>query len=89
MYTYCRLMQASPEDFTFKKSTSFRHPESIYNVVPGDFTHDGKLDLLVMSQGTRQSQLAISLYIALPEGGFGTHALHSFSFRLFIVHIKT
>ncbi|KIM87422.1 hypothetical protein PILCRDRAFT_276328 [Piloderma croceum F 1598] len=60
----------SHEEFTFKKSTSFHHPEPIYNVVPGDFTHDGKLDLLVMSQGTRQSELALSLYVALPEGGF-------------------
>ena len=68
----------SPEDFTFRKSTSLRHPEPIYNVVPGDFTHDGKLDLLVMSQGTRSNQLAMSLYIALPEGGFGIVVFRSF-----------
>jgi integrin alpha FG-GAP repeat containing protein 1 len=65
------------------KSTSFHHPEPIYNVVPGDFTHDGKLDLLVMSQGTRQSELALSLYVALPEGGFGTYS-HLVSLQMFI-----
>jgi len=30
------------------------------------------LDLLVMGQGAR-GQLAMSLYMALPEGGFGMH----------------
>jgi integrin alpha FG-GAP repeat containing protein 1 len=37
-------------NFSFHRSASFRHPERIYNVVPGDYTHDGQLDLLVMSQ---------------------------------------
>ncbi|KAI0810948.1 hypothetical protein BC629DRAFT_1589690 [Irpex lacteus] len=36
--------------YTFDKGTSFRHPQKVYNVVPGDFTQDGKLDILVMSQ---------------------------------------
>lgn len=27
-----------------------------------------------MSQGTRQNELALSLYVALPEGGFGTYS---------------
>lgn len=42
----------------------------MYNVVPGDFTQDGKLDILVMSQDRISSQLALSMYAGLPEGGF-------------------
>lgn len=58
-------------DFTFKVSGSFRHPRKVYNVVPGDFTHTGKLDLLVMSQSQTNNQLDMLLYPGLPKGGFG------------------
>ncbi|KDQ59682.1 hypothetical protein JAAARDRAFT_33256 [Jaapia argillacea MUCL 33604] len=58
------------DDFIFKQSASFRHPGHVYNVVPGDFTQDGKLDLLVMSQGQASRQLAMYMYLASPEGGF-------------------
>jgi len=58
------------EDFIYKDSASFRHSRQIYNVVPGDFTHSGKLDLLVMSQSQTNDQLDMSLYPALVGGGF-------------------
>lgn len=57
-------------NFTFQRSASFRHPERIYNVVPGDYTHDGRLDLLVMSQGISSARLSLSIYPAMPGGGF-------------------
>ncbi|KAF9464632.1 hypothetical protein BDZ94DRAFT_1256197 [Collybia nuda] len=56
-------------DFTFKASTSFRHPRKVYNVIPGDFTHTGKLDLLVMSQSQTSNQLDMLLYPGLAKGG--------------------
>ncbi|EMD34350.1 hypothetical protein CERSUDRAFT_117229 [Gelatoporia subvermispora B] len=58
------------EDYMYRKSAVFRHPQRVINVVPGDFTQDGKLDLLVMSQAQRSFQLAIDLYMASPMGGF-------------------
>lgn len=39
-------------------------------MIPGDFTQDGKLDLLVMSEGSASKELDIYLYVGLPEGGF-------------------
>lgn len=66
----------SHDAFAFQKSSSFRHPEPISNVVPGDFTHDGKLDLLVMSQSiNQQNALDISLYMAVSGGGFASDPL--------------
>ncbi|KII89322.1 hypothetical protein PLICRDRAFT_109686 [Plicaturopsis crispa FD-325 SS-3] len=62
------------DEFFFKKSTSFQHPQRVHNVVPGDFTHNGKLDLLVMSQSQTRSQLDAAIYMASPGGGFGMTA---------------
>ncbi|EGO21825.1 hypothetical protein SERLADRAFT_363011 [Serpula lacrymans var. lacrymans S7.9] len=50
------------EDFSFHKSSSIRHPTPVSNVVPGDFTHDGKLDLLVMSGSQTPNRMNIVLY---------------------------
>jgi integrin alpha FG-GAP repeat containing protein 1 len=61
----------TPEDFFFRRSTSFKHPTRVYNVVPGDFTHDGTLDLLVMSESSTSDQLDLFLYRGSPTGGFG------------------
>ncbi|ESK92238.1 t-cell immunomodulatory protein [Moniliophthora roreri MCA 2997] len=59
------------ENFRFDKSGSIRHSNEVYNVVPGDFTHSGKLDLLVMSRSpSANGELALSLYPALPGNGF-------------------
>jgi integrin alpha FG-GAP repeat containing protein 1 len=65
------------EAFSFQNSGSFKHPRRVYNVVPGDFTHSGKLDLLVMSQSVTANQLELTLYPALVGGGFGTSSLVS------------
>ncbi|THH16940.1 hypothetical protein EW146_g3775 [Bondarzewia mesenterica] len=58
------------EKFHFTRTASFRHPQRVYNVVPGDFTHDGTLDILVMSQSPSSNELAMSLYPAKSGGGF-------------------
>ena len=58
--------------FFYEKASSFQHPRRILNVVPGDFTHDGKLDLLVMSQSQAVAQLDMSLYRGSPGGEFCT-----------------
>lgn len=71
----CILLQRSADiviqdTYGFFKSTSWRHPQKVYNAVPGDFTQDGKLDILVMGQDRPSNQLSIQLYVGLPEGGF-------------------
>ncbi|KAL1947265.1 hypothetical protein VTO73DRAFT_14226 [Trametes versicolor] len=58
------------EGYTFRKSVAFKHSRRVYNVIPGDFTQDGRLDLLVYSQSTRSGEVAIDLYAASPQGGF-------------------
>ncbi|KAJ6620330.1 hypothetical protein B0H10DRAFT_2163572 [Mycena sp. CBHHK59/15] len=63
----------SHDDFVFKTSATFQHPRKIQNVVPGDFTHSGKLDLLVMAQSSTSNQLDLTLYPALSGGGFDTN----------------
>ncbi|KAI0713583.1 integrin alpha N-terminal domain-containing protein [Earliella scabrosa] len=65
------------EGYTFKNSASFKHPERVYNVIPGDFTQDGKLDLLVYSQSAKMSELSVDLYPALPAGGFDMNRISS------------
>ncbi|CAK5279256.1 unnamed protein product [Mycena citricolor] len=60
------------EEYLFKKSSSLQHPRKIYNVVPGDFTHSGKLDLLVMAQSSTSNRLDLSVYPALPGAVFDT-----------------
>ncbi|KZT11560.1 uncharacterized protein LAESUDRAFT_783948 [Laetiporus sulphureus 93-53] len=63
------------DEYTFRKSASFRHPQKVINVVPGDFTQNGKLDLLVMSQASAASQLSLQVYTAIPGGGFALHPI--------------
>lgn len=49
-----------------------KHNQRIVNVVPGDFTQSGRLDLLVMSQpSSSKDQLDLSLYRAAVGGGLG------------------
>jgi integrin alpha FG-GAP repeat containing protein 1 len=48
------------------------HNQRIVNVVPGDFTQSGRLDLLVMSQSSSSNdQLDLFLYRAAVGGGLG------------------
>jgi integrin alpha FG-GAP repeat containing protein 1 len=70
-HTVSKIIHFTTEDFLFQKSASFKHPNRIYNVVPGDFTHDGKLDLLVMSESSTTDQMDLFLYRGSPTGGFG------------------
>ena len=58
------------EAFIYRRTASFVHSERVYNVVPGDFTHDGTLDVLVMSQNSASNSLSLSLYPAQRGGGF-------------------
>ncbi|KAF5372918.1 hypothetical protein D9758_001485 [Tetrapyrgos nigripes] len=58
------------DEFLFKRSTSFKHGGDVYNVVPGDFTHSGKLDLLIMSKSQSTGYLDLTVYPALPGDGF-------------------
>jgi integrin alpha FG-GAP repeat containing protein 1 len=56
-----------------------KHNQLIVNVVPGDFTQSGRLDLLVMSQPpSSNDQLDLSLYRAAEGGGLG-EILHRFT----------
>ncbi len=51
------------------------------NVIPGDFTHSGKLDLLVLSHNQARSQLDLVLYPSVISGGFGDFVLCLACFR--------
>ncbi|KAF9009509.1 hypothetical protein BDQ17DRAFT_1348231 [Cyathus striatus] len=64
------VRQWSHDGYAFKEAGSFKHPRRVYNVVPGDFTHSGQLDLLVMSQSGTNNQMDMTLYPALIGGGF-------------------
>ena len=59
------------ENFIFRDGASFIHSEQIYNVVPGDFTRDGTLDLLVMSRAASATEIKMELYIGITGLGFG------------------
>ncbi|KAF8590510.1 hypothetical protein K439DRAFT_1381934 [Ramaria rubella] len=56
--------------FVFEPSSSFRHPYQVLNVVPGDFNNDGRLDLLVMSEGQKQDEIVLMVYFSDLNGGF-------------------
>ncbi|CCA72398.1 hypothetical protein PIIN_06332 [Serendipita indica DSM 11827] len=60
----------SHSDFKFYKNSTIESPDSnpIVNVVSGDFTHDGKLDLLLMTNAG--SKLAMWLYVGDSYRGF-------------------
>ncbi|KAG9318236.1 hypothetical protein JVU11DRAFT_317 [Chiua virens] len=55
--------------FVFRKRSQLDHTSPIYNVIPGDFTLDGKLDILVMS-GRSESTLDMALYKGRHDGTF-------------------
>ncbi|KAG1748835.1 uncharacterized protein EDB91DRAFT_1111126 [Suillus paluster] len=61
------------DTFSFEKVSSMRHPTPVYNVIPGDFTHDGKLDVLVMSANPAASnRLDMTLYTGNHDGTFAS-----------------
>jgi integrin alpha FG-GAP repeat containing protein 1 len=59
------------DQFVYKRAAQFKHPSQVQNAVPGDFTQDGRLDLLVMSDGGTD-QISMSLYVAESKGGLST-----------------
>jgi len=61
----------SHSDFQYYKNSTLASPNSnpIVNVVPADFTHDGKLDLLVMTSAG--SKLELWLFVGDGAQGFG------------------
>ncbi|KAL9714709.1 hypothetical protein Ac2012v2_001367 [Leucoagaricus gongylophorus] len=58
------------ESFMFREGEHFTHTAKVLNVVPGDFTHAGKLDLLVMSQGQNKDEIDMHVYQSIPNKGF-------------------
>ena len=63
-----------------------RHGQPIVNVVPGDFTQSGRLDLLVMSQSpSSRDQLDLFLYRAATGGGLGEILDYLMSSQRFIM----
>ncbi|KAF8352219.1 hypothetical protein F5887DRAFT_874393 [Amanita rubescens] len=54
----------SHADLSFQQLATFRHPNNVLNVVPGDFRHIGKLDILVMSQSPGSSDTDMTLYLS-------------------------
>ena len=57
-----------------------QHTTPIYNIIPGDFTLDGKLDILVMSVNSATT-LNMALYKGNHDGTFGMSCL-TFSARV-------
>jgi len=57
--------------FSFSKASSIQHPTPVYNDIPGDFTHDGNLDLLVMSPNRASTGLYMIIYVGNYDGSFG------------------
>jgi hypothetical protein len=51
------------------KST-FHHPQCVYNVIPGNYTHDGKLDMLIIAQSTSIGQLLLFIYPSMLSSSF-------------------
>lgn len=66
------------DEFGFKKASSIRHSSTVTNVVPGDFTHDGKLDILVMSADTGRDTLNMAVYRGNHDGTFGASLVSDF-----------
>ncbi|KAG8896291.1 hypothetical protein FRB99_008955 [Tulasnella sp. 403] len=57
------------DQFTYSKSTTLSFSSDVANVVPGDFTHDGKLDLLVMKRsGSWSTGLDMEVYVGTSSG---------------------
>ena len=67
----CIVLNAILESFSFMPSDSFKHSQKILNVVPGDFTHSGKLDLLVMSPSETDENLSLTVIFSRVGEGFG------------------
>ena len=65
-YAYCSLFSDIhlAAGFSFQQAASIRHPSNVLSIVPGDFRHIGKLDILVMSQAPGLPDIDLTLYSA-------------------------
>ena len=68
--------------FIFKRAASFNTQDQVQNVIPGDFTHDGTLDLLVMTSGSSVNAISMQLYVGSPGDGFGSYQLSPSSIHI-------
>lgn len=57
-------------DFSFQQAATIHHSNNVLSIVPGDFRHIGKLDILVMSQTPGLPNIDMTLYHA---PSFSTH----------------
>ncbi len=55
----------------YKKMLTVKHPTKILNILPNDYNHDGRLDILVMSQDSGRNETTMSLYYSTAPGVFG------------------
>lgn len=57
------------DSFQFILSGQVANTGTVVNVIPGDFNSNGKLDLLIMSESTRnRAALDMQLYLEAPRG---------------------
>jgi len=63
------------DSFSFQLSPSSQiiapSGRKIVNIVPADFTYDGKLDLMVMLKGPNNEETEMMLWLGSTEGGYG------------------
>jgi integrin alpha FG-GAP repeat containing protein 1 len=85
-----RIVDLQLDEFMFKNAGSFHHPRRVHNVIPGDFTQDGTLDLLVVADGVSSNTLSMSVYPGNIGGGFGKLPGASYhAFNIFGHHIAS
>jgi len=68
----------------YKPSHTLTTTRKIINVIPGDFNHDGRLDLLIMSEEKKgswwngeKSRTMIEVHLGAEDGGFREYHAHS------------
>jgi integrin alpha FG-GAP repeat containing protein 1 len=69
--------------YRYTASQTLASSSKILNVVPGDFNHDGRLDLLVMSEekegswwNNEESRTKMQVHLGEEGGGFGMSFSH-------------
>lgn len=63
------IEHSSIDSFQFTLSGQIANAGTVVNAVPGDFNSDGKLDLLIMSESSRnRAALDMQLYLEAPRG---------------------
>ena len=72
-----------PDKSRYKPSHTIASSSKIVNVIPGDFDHDGRLDLLVMSEEKEgswwkgeKSSIRMQVHLGAEGGGFRKSSSH-------------